>query len=242
MDEDERMASWNKDEVPELIEEEEELPKKQQVLNKDIKDLEKESVESIAEKHVPSQTEVLPSSSSLVPFSTHAPLISAAPSGVASNNSTLVSNTTIETDRKTTVLEEPSKNISTIALNQTSVTEDKKPAPLNTTQPVPIKIPIAGDDEEESLDFAALVSRYILKRNQSPPPRFRQWFDYAKKNKCYLDRYASIYRDLAPFMDMSRADFKQRLELLKTAPRVHVIQIKDGKRVSRINHVVIASV
>lgn len=116
------------------------------------------------------------------------------------------------------------------------------PVPFNATR-LPLNMTITEvKDEEETYDFESLVSRYKLKRNQSPPPRFKQWFKFAKKNQCYLDHYDALYRDLAPFMDMSPEEFNRRLELVKKAPRVHQMTIKNGTIAKGINHYMVTSV
>jgi hypothetical protein len=89
--------------------------------------------------------------------------------------------------------------------------------------------PSSPQDDEPEMSYEDLVSRYVLKHNRSPPQRFQDWFKYAKENKCYLDRYDSIYRDLAPFMGLTSTEYQHRLDLAQKAPLVSIAKVVNGK-------------
>ena len=95
----------------------------------------------------------------------------------------------------------------------------------------PPRLPIydsSSSDDEPNMDFASLVARYTLKHNRPPPPRFNEWFQYAKENMCYLDRYDAIHRDLAPFLNLSTSEFKHRWKIATRAPSIERIVIRKG--------------
>lgn len=81
---------------------------------------------------------------------------------------------------------------------------------------------------EPALSLQTLTMRYSSKRGRAPPPGFNQWYQYAKKEQCFLDRYDQIYRDLAPFWNMSQSEFKQRLMMLKDGPNLQEVSIVNG--------------
>ena len=94
--------------------------------------------------------------------------------------------------------------------------------------PPPPAYDSTDSDDEPNMDFDSLVARYTLKHNRQPPPRFNEWFQYAKENMCYLDRYDAIYRDLAPFLNLSTPEFNRRWSLATHAPSTERIVIRNG--------------
>jgi hypothetical protein len=89
------------------------------------------------------------------------------------------------------------------------------------------------DDNEPPMTFEALSQSYLKKRGRSPPLRFKEWYDYAKKGQCFLDRYDRIYKDLKPFWNMTAAQFQERLTMLKDGPSVKEVTILNGKIVGQ---------
>lgn len=93
---------------------------------------------------------------------------------------------------------------------------------------------------DTDMTYDDLVSRYILKHNRNPPPGFESWFKSAKLNKCFLDRYDGIYRDLAPFVGLSGKEFTHRLKLATKARSTTTVVIKNGE--ASVYHPLIANV
>ena len=97
-----------------------------------------------------------------------------------------------------------------------------------STAPIIISDSSAQDDEPD-MSYEAVVSKYILQHDRSPPKGFDKWVKYAKEKKCYLNHYDPIYRDLAPYMSLTVEQFRHRLELAKKAPRTSAIEIMNGQ-------------
>ncbi|KAJ7175743.1 glycosyl transferase family 90-domain-containing protein [Mycena filopes] len=89
--------------------------------------------------------------------------------------------------------------------------------------------------ERQSHTLAQAEARYSLKTDRPPPRNYAQWFEFAQKNKCLIDDYDQIHRDLEPFYQLSTgnpshfADMinRGREMMLKDSMGMTTITIKD---------------
>ncbi|KAJ7270187.1 glycosyl transferase family 90-domain-containing protein [Mycena rebaudengoi] len=88
----------------------------------------------------------------------------------------------------------------------------------------------------QSSTIEQATARYSLKTGRSPPPRYKQWFNFAKEKSCLIDDYDQIHRDFEPFYQLADDDplFFQRMidiasDMMKEDPKeMATIVIKDG--------------
>ncbi|KAI9206142.1 glycosyl transferase family 90-domain-containing protein [Polychytrium aggregatum] len=85
-------------------------------------------------------------------------------------------------------------------------------------------------DRSQSRTLKEAVARYQLLHGRNPPRNYDKWFAYAKEKKCMIDNYAILYENLAPFFEMSPAEFRRRTSLLSStgARRTYPVIVKDG--------------
>ena len=80
---------------------------------------------------------------------------------------------------------------------------------------------------------------YTLRRDRSPPVRFKKWYEFAKKSKCNLDEsiYDNIYEDLSPFFGMAPKEFNHRLDLVSQFQHdgLKLIKIENGRNYDQDN-------
>ncbi|CAK5266207.1 unnamed protein product [Mycena citricolor] len=90
---------------------------------------------------------------------------------------------------------------------------------------------------KQSQTVAEAATKYSMRYNRSPPPNFDRWFAYAQENRCLIDDYRQIQRDLEPFYQLAREDpdhFRRMADLgsrlLRVDPKGMVaIRIVDGQ-------------
>ncbi|KAJ7175749.1 glycosyl transferase family 90-domain-containing protein [Mycena filopes] len=58
--------------------------------------------------------------------------------------------------------------------------------------------------ERQSTTLAQAVARYSLKAGRPPPPKFDQWFSFAREKNCLIDDYDQIQRDFEPFYQLAK--------------------------------------
>ena len=99
-------------------------------------------------------------------------------------------------------------------------TRSLTPLPTRNLQPL---------TKEHTPSLEHTIALYKLKHDRNPPPRFNKWYKYATEQKCFLDDYDAIYRDLAPFMEMSPEEFNNRLDQLRNGPHMYDVSVLNGR-------------
>ncbi|KAL1641904.1 hypothetical protein SLS58_005740 [Diplodia intermedia] len=81
-----------------------------------------------------------------------------------------------------------------------------------------------------STSLAEATRNYVARYNQTPPPLFDQWFEYAvNRSSLIIDEFDSIHEDLLPFWSLSPAEIRKRTkEALASPLGIGGIQIRNG--------------
>ncbi|KAF3917978.1 hypothetical protein ABW21_db0201143 [Orbilia brochopaga] len=83
----------------------------------------------------------------------------------------------------------------------------------------------------QSTSFSQVVSKYRLKYGRHPPPKFDEWYRFAKKRKCVnLDDFDQIMDDLRPFYGIPPAELRAMVRAMdKPESRVSILRVRKHK-------------
>ncbi|KAI0318673.1 hypothetical protein OF83DRAFT_1163349 [Amylostereum chailletii] len=82
----------------------------------------------------------------------------------------------------------------------------------------------------QSKTLKAAVAEYKKRYGRSPPQGFDAWWDFAQAHDVrMIDEYDGLVQDLAPFWEMTGADFRKRaVQAAEILPSVDLVRIRDG--------------
>ncbi|KAF8175911.1 glycosyl transferase family 90-domain-containing protein [Mycena galopus ATCC 62051] len=103
-------------------------------------------------------------------------------------------------------------------------------APLDPVTTAKMSIDALYARQSPSLKHA--TARYTLRNGRPPPQNFDKWFNFARENKCLIDEYDQIQRDLEPFHQLARENpghFQKMVDLGRA------LMLNDPKGMATIN-------
>ncbi|EPS39251.1 hypothetical protein H072_6975 [Dactylellina haptotyla CBS 200.50] len=83
----------------------------------------------------------------------------------------------------------------------------------------------------QSTTFQQVVQKYRAKYGRQPPPKFDEWFKFAKRRDCAnFDDFDRIMDDLRPFWGVEPAVIRAQIKALDSdESKVAILKIRDGK-------------
>ncbi|KAJ6261984.1 Beta-1,2-xylosyltransferase [Drechslerella dactyloides] len=88
----------------------------------------------------------------------------------------------------------------------------------------------------QSTSFSQVVAKYRLKYGRHPPPKFDEWYRFARKRKCVnLDDFDQIMDDLRPFYGVPPAEIRAMVRAMDTPDsRVSILRVRNHKVVDTL--------
>jgi len=81
----------------------------------------------------------------------------------------------------------------------------------------------------QSKTLKAAVAEYKRRYRRAPPKGFDDWWLFAQKHDVkMIDEYDGLMEDLAPFMELSGAEFRRRATQVGELPSIDIMRIRDG--------------
>ncbi|KAK6526820.1 hypothetical protein TWF281_010018 [Arthrobotrys megalospora] len=79
--------------------------------------------------------------------------------------------------------------------------------------------------------FAQVVERYRMKYGRHPPPKFDEWYKFAKKRNCVnFDDFDQIMDDLRPYWGIKPADIRAMVRAMDSDDaRVSILRVRNHK-------------
>ncbi|KAJ5082672.1 Lipopolysaccharide-modifying protein [Penicillium argentinense] len=89
-------------------------------------------------------------------------------------------------------------------------------------------------NQGRSSNFSQTVARYRATYGRHPPPGFKEWYQFARKNQVYnVDDFQQIHDDLRPFWAIPPDEIRQMAARLQTSDSIAGMRIRDQKVVSK---------
>ncbi|KAJ5224608.1 Lipopolysaccharide-modifying protein [Penicillium citrinum] len=89
-------------------------------------------------------------------------------------------------------------------------------------------------EQSRSTDFAQTVAKYRETYGRHPPPGFKEWYIFARKNGVHnVDDFQQITGDLRPFWAIPPAEIRQMAARLQTSESIAGLRLRDHKVVSK---------
>ncbi|KAJ1553724.1 F-actin-capping protein subunit beta, partial [Nowakowskiella sp. JEL0078] len=91
-----------------------------------------------------------------------------------------------------------------------------------------LRVKLLESAQSKSVEQAK--TRYKLKFNRNSPAGYDKWFVFAQRNKCIIDDYDVLQRDIDPFYRLlSARQFRERVQVFsKSLLRIGRFKIKNG--------------
>ncbi|KAJ5728805.1 uncharacterized protein N7483_003313 [Penicillium malachiteum] len=91
-------------------------------------------------------------------------------------------------------------------------------------------------ESSHSTNFRHVVSKYRQANGRHPPPGFKDWYLFARKNKVHdVDNFQQIMDDLRPFWAIPPAEIRKMAASLQESQGIAGIRIRDHHVVSEPN-------
>ncbi|KAL5497772.1 hypothetical protein ACEPAH_2703 [Sanghuangporus vaninii] len=82
--------------------------------------------------------------------------------------------------------------------------------------------------KRQSKSLGEAVREYKRRYGRDPPKGFDDWFKLAKKsNVLIIDDYDAIHEDLSPFMSLSGAELRRRVDQVSHLPSIDMVRIQN---------------
>lgn len=89
-------------------------------------------------------------------------------------------------------------------------------------------------EHSRSTDFIQTVTKYRETHGRHPPPGFKEWYMFARKNGVHnVDDFQQISNDLRPFWAIPPAEIRQMAARLQTSEGIAGVRLRDHKVVSK---------